>query len=155
MHADVTFDNIHITKDKEVVFYDFDSGGPGWRAIDLQGWAVFDPIDNPKQQDFVRGYRTIREINVIDIQAAPYLHAATEFWGFALDLARRVSNQGEQTIKDYLITKETEIRVFMDYLLVTLFERKTFACKSCYNAFITVVSDKSSVGKARSKEKTS
>ena len=115
VHADVTFDNIHITKDKEVVFYDFDSGGPGWRAIDFQGWAVFDPIDTPKQQHFVRGYRTIREINDIDIQAAPYLHAATEFWGIALDLARRVSNQVEQTIKDYLITKETEMQVFMDY----------------------------------------
>ena len=39
-HGDVTFDNVHLTDDGSFVWYDFDSGGPGWRALDLQGWAA-------------------------------------------------------------------------------------------------------------------
>ncbi len=34
-HGDLTFDNLHLTSENEFVWYDFDSGGPGWRALDL------------------------------------------------------------------------------------------------------------------------
>jgi Ser/Thr protein kinase RdoA (MazF antagonist) len=39
IHGDATLDNLHVTDDGQIVLYDFDTGGPGWRAADLQGWA--------------------------------------------------------------------------------------------------------------------
>ena len=115
VHADATFDNIHMTKEREVIFYDFDSGGLGWRAIDLQGWAVFDSKNVSKQEEFINGYRTIREISDDDVRASSYLHVANEFWGIALDVNRRISRQGIQAVKNYLITKETEMKNYMEY----------------------------------------
>lgn len=115
VHADVTFDNVHVTNENEVIFYDFDSGGQGWRAIDLQGWAVFDPKNVSKQNEFISGYRTVRNINDNDIKASSYLHTANEFWGISLDLTRRILNKGEQAIKDYLANKEIEMRNYMEY----------------------------------------
>ena len=37
LHGDLTLDNLHVTEDDRIVFFDFDSGGPGWRAQEFQG----------------------------------------------------------------------------------------------------------------------
>lgn len=116
VHTDVTFDNIHITDNREIIFYDFDSGGVGWRAIDLQGWTFFEPAKLPRQTAFVKGYRTVREISENDIAASPYLHAANEFWGIALDLDRRIIKQGEQAINNYLSEKIKTFDRYFEYL---------------------------------------
>lgn len=115
VHSDVTFDNIHVTDEGEVVFYDFDSGGPGWRAIDLQGWAVFEPDTAPRQIAFIRGYRSVRVISDNDVAASPYLHAANEFWGVGLDLSKRVLKRGEQEIDKYLDEKIKAFESFISY----------------------------------------
>jgi len=36
-HQDMTLDNVHLTIDGRIIFYDFDSGGPGRRSMDFQG----------------------------------------------------------------------------------------------------------------------
>jgi Ser/Thr protein kinase RdoA (MazF antagonist) len=105
VHTDVTFDNIHITNNREVIFYDFDSGGVGWRAIDLQGWVAFEPEKKPRQTEFIKGYGSVRNISDNDVVASPYLFAANEFWGIGLDLERRILKQGEQAINNYLYEK--------------------------------------------------
>ncbi len=115
VHTDVTFDNVHITDDREIVFYDFDSGGLGWRAIDLQGWAVFDAKTAPRQVSFIKGYRTVTRLSDNDIAASPYLHAANEFWGVGLDLNRRVLKQGEGAVSKYLSGKIKMFDMFSDY----------------------------------------
>lgn len=116
VHTDVTFDNIHITDNREIIFYDFDSGGVGWRAIDLQGWTFFEPEKLPRQTAFIKGYRTVREISENNIAASPFLHAANEFWGIALDLDRRIINQGEQAINNYLSEKVKIFDKYFEYL---------------------------------------
>ena len=105
VHDDITFDNLHVDETGEMIFYDFDSGGMGYRALDLQGWAVFDKEMAPRQEAFIRGYRTIREISNNDVLASPYLHVANEFWGVGLDLERRVLRRGRVEIDSYLETK--------------------------------------------------
>lgn len=113
VHDDVTFDNLHIDENGEIIFYDFDSGGVGYRALDLQGWAVFDKETVPRQEAFMRGYRTIREISDNDVFASPYLHAANEFWGIGLDLERRMLSKGKAEVNAYLEDKKM---VFIEFL---------------------------------------
>ncbi len=101
-HGDLTFDNFHLTPDDQTVWYDFDSGGPGWRAIDLQGWVATDPTMQARQDAFIAGYRTVRSIGERDIAASPYLWAAQEYWGIQIDLAYRVEVDDIKAVRAYL-----------------------------------------------------
>lgn len=115
VHDDVTFDNLHIDENGEIIFYDFDSGGVGYRALDLQGWAMLDKETVPRQEAFIKGYRTIREISDNDILASPYLHAANEFWGIGLDLERRVLQKGKAEVDAYLEDKKVMLGGFLEF----------------------------------------
>ncbi len=101
-HGDLTFDNLHITDDGEFVWYDFDSGGHGWRAIDIQGWAGLDAQWRPHWRAFLDGYREVRPLGDNDIAAAPYLAAASELWGIQIDLERRILAEDKAAVQDYL-----------------------------------------------------
>ncbi len=101
-HGDLTFDNLHITGDGEFVWYDFDSGGHGWRAVDIQGWTVLDAAWQPLSQAFIDGYREVRPLSENDNAAAPYLAAASEVWGIQIDLERRVLNERPSAVRAYL-----------------------------------------------------
>ena len=101
-HGDLTFDNFHLTTDGQTVWYDFDSGGPGWRAIDLQGWVATDPTMQERQDAFIAGYRTVRPIGERDIAASPYLWAAQEFWAIQIDLTYRVEVNDVTAVRAYL-----------------------------------------------------
>jgi len=101
-HGDLTFDNLHVTGDGDFVWYDFDSGGFGWRAIDVQGWAYGRPERHDRWQAFLRGYREIRPLGDNDIAAAPFLCAAQEIWGIQTDLERRVLAQGDEFVHSYM-----------------------------------------------------
>lgn len=101
-HGDLTFDNFHLTTDNQTVWYDFDSGGPGWRAIDLQGWVATDPTMHERQTAFIAGYRTVRSIGDRDIAASPFLWAAQEYWGIQIDLTYRVEVADTAVARAYL-----------------------------------------------------
>ncbi|MGC4104780.1 MAG: phosphotransferase [Thermomicrobiales bacterium] len=101
-HGDLTFDNLHVTEHGGFVWYDFDSGGPGWRAIDLQGWAALDPAMQEWQDAFIAGYRTVRLLDDRDVAASPLLAAAEEYRGIGIDLAYRVRQRGPDVVADYL-----------------------------------------------------
>ncbi len=61
-HHDMSLDNVHLTPAGGVIFYDFDSGGPGWRSLDFQGVyhnAVYNQNDH--WDAFVRGYTEIQQ----------------------------------------------------------------------------------------------
>jgi Ser/Thr protein kinase RdoA (MazF antagonist) len=101
-HGDLTFDNLHLTDDGGFVWYDFDSGGPGWRAIDLQGWAALDPALQERQDAFIAGYRTVRPLHDRDVAASALLAAAEEYHGIGIDLAYRVRRRGPDAVAAYL-----------------------------------------------------
>jgi Ser/Thr protein kinase RdoA (MazF antagonist) len=102
IHGDATLDNLHVTADGEVVLYDLDSGGPGWRAADLQGWAAHNTEYREKWDAFQRGYSEVRPIHPADLQAAPYLDIAWGIWGIKIDLDNRILRQGRERTQDYL-----------------------------------------------------
>lgn len=111
IHGDATLDNLHITKNKEIVLYDFDSGGPGWRASDLQGWAVNNMERQGDYDSFIKGYQCMKELNQRDIEASPYLTIAWEIWGLKIDLENRIFKQGQEKVKVYL---DKQIQVIKD-----------------------------------------
>ena len=110
IHGDASLDNVHVTADGGVVLYDFDAGGPGWRAADPQGWAANSPEHKRKWDAFRRGYSSIRPLNRADILASPYLTVAWSIWGIKIDLDNRITEQGEARVKEYLHDKVKMLR---------------------------------------------
>jgi Ser/Thr protein kinase RdoA (MazF antagonist) len=102
IHGDASLDNLHVTADGGVVLYDFDSGGPGWRSADLQGWAANSPEHERKWNAFRRGYSSIRPLKQVDLLASPYLTAAWHIWGIKIDLDNRITERGEAREREYL-----------------------------------------------------
>lgn len=109
-HGDVTLDNFHLTTDGQIVWYDFDSGGPGWRAGDLQGWAKRLPDATPLWDAFLRGYQEVRPLAPVDIDAAPALCAAVEVYGITIDLRYRVLPEGDGVVHEYLARAMNNLR---------------------------------------------
>jgi Ser/Thr protein kinase RdoA (MazF antagonist) len=110
IHGDATLDNLHVTDDGQIVLYDFDSGGPGWRAADLQGWAYNNTEYAEKWEAFKQGYGSIRTLKDADVQAARYLSVAWLIWGLQIDLEQRVLAQGETRTAEYLATQLEAIK---------------------------------------------
>jgi Ser/Thr protein kinase RdoA (MazF antagonist) len=108
-HGDLTLDNLHVAGDGQIIFYDFDSGGPGWRAADLPGWAALTPEAAPRAAAFLQGYRAARRLDPADVEAAPYLYAAVLVWGMQIDLERRVLAQGDDAVRAYLTAQADEL----------------------------------------------
>lgn len=77
-HGDMTLDNLHVASDNRVIFYDFDSGGPGWRAYDLPGIYQFGRGAN--WDAFLAGYTEVRPFGPADLAAVPYFAAANGLW---------------------------------------------------------------------------
>ena len=93
-----------------MVLYDFDSGGPGWRGFDLQGWAFNSGEHRAKWDAFRHGYAGIRRLNEINIVAAPYLTVAGDIWGMKIDLDKRVLKQGWERTQEYLTRQMALLR---------------------------------------------
>lgn len=110
VHGDATLDNLHVTDGGEVILFDFDSGGPGWRAADLQGWALLGGAEHrPKWDAFLEGYASVRAPSPADL-AAPLLTLAWDVWGLGVDLSRRVLPQGEGAARAFLSGRVTTLR---------------------------------------------
>jgi Putative homoserine kinase type II (protein kinase fold) len=110
IHGDASMDNLHVTVDGTIVLFDFDSGGPGWRAADLQGWAA-DPEHREKWRAFRKGYTAVRpEFAPANWRAAPWLTAATDLWGIQVDLENRVLHQGPEPTARFLSERVRSLR---------------------------------------------
>lgn len=101
IHGDATLDNLHVTEAGEITLYDFDSGGPGWRASDLQGWAVHQPEAHERYDAFRTGYASARRLQEQDLRASPLVTAAWEVWSIKLELERRVLQRGHDEAMRY------------------------------------------------------
>lgn len=112
VHGDLTLDNLHVTADNRIVWYDFDSGGPGWRAGDLQGWAAIRPIPDaaPRWEAFLRGYQQVRPLAPVNIEAAPFVFVAFEIWGIAVGLRNRMLQQGDEAVQQYLTSELSNLQ---------------------------------------------
>jgi Ser/Thr protein kinase RdoA (MazF antagonist) len=69
-HGDLTLDCFHLTENDEIIFYDFDSGGPGWRAFEIQG--VYANNETAIWEAFLAGYAEERPLSTVDLAAVPW-----------------------------------------------------------------------------------
>ena len=82
-HGDCHAGNAHLSDDKIITFFDFDSCGIGWRTYDLATfrWASrLDRKETERWQPFLRGYTEERQIDEQNIQATLYFVAIRHFW---------------------------------------------------------------------------
>jgi Ser/Thr protein kinase RdoA (MazF antagonist) len=80
VHGDLTLDNVHVDSDNKITFYDFDSSGFGWRAMELYGWGVLNPELKANVEAYQKGYQEVRKIKPINFTAAPFFQAAQDMW---------------------------------------------------------------------------
>jgi Ser/Thr protein kinase RdoA (MazF antagonist) len=86
-HGDLSLDNVHLAPDGRLVFYDFDSGGPGWRASDPYGVFQYAVLDrNNFWEAFLAGYREVRPFGAADMAAVPYFVVAQSLWSMGLEV---------------------------------------------------------------------
>jgi Ser/Thr protein kinase RdoA (MazF antagonist) len=90
-HGDLTLGNLHLTDDGQIVFFDFDDGGPGWRAQEFQGVYRFQQEANNGVWDAYREtYLTVRRLATADLAAIPSFALADHIWGMGVDASRRL-----------------------------------------------------------------
>jgi Ser/Thr protein kinase RdoA (MazF antagonist) len=77
-HGDLTLDCFRITKEGQITFYDFDSGGPGWRALEFQGMYAHAPQEH--WEAFRAAYTKVRSLGQADLAALPWCVPLYAFW---------------------------------------------------------------------------
>lgn len=86
-HGDFHGGNAHITQDQQVVFFDFDCGGPGWRAYDIAvfRWGMALNQQGEKLwESFLAGYMQQRPLQAIDLAAVPLFVLIRQIWFLGL-----------------------------------------------------------------------
>jgi Ser/Thr protein kinase RdoA (MazF antagonist) len=82
-HGDLQGYHANVGADGRLTFFDFDCGGFGYRAYDL---AVFRWCSRLKEQEavwwepYLRGYREMRPLTDLDVQAIPLFVGARFIW---------------------------------------------------------------------------
>jgi Ser/Thr protein kinase RdoA (MazF antagonist) len=89
-HGDFHGWNANIEEDGTLTFYDFDCGGSGWRAYDVAvfRWcAMLRDKEKERWELFLQGYREVKELKQIDIEAVPYFIGVRHIWIMGLHAA--------------------------------------------------------------------
>lgn len=103
-HGDLHGHNVHKAEDGTLTFFDFDCGGPGWRAYDLAvyRWAVGRHAQNMHPwEEFLRGYRTLREVRQVDLEITPVFAAIRTYWLLGLQV-QQVHQRGTAHVHMWL-----------------------------------------------------
>ncbi|MFD1675225.1 phosphotransferase enzyme family protein [Alicyclobacillus fodiniaquatilis] len=84
-HGDLHPGNMH-SDGGELVFFDFDCGGPSWRAYDLAVYLSILANDGGDEKSiqpwrtFITGYQTVKPLRDIDLKAIPLFVVVRQIW---------------------------------------------------------------------------
>jgi Ser/Thr protein kinase RdoA (MazF antagonist) len=82
-HGDLQGYHANLDADGTLTFFDFDCGGYGYRAYDLAVFRWCARLQNQEEirrEPYLRGYREVRKLNELDIQAIPLFVGARYLW---------------------------------------------------------------------------
>jgi Ser/Thr protein kinase RdoA (MazF antagonist) len=94
-HGDPSLDNIHITQDGELHFYDLDLAGPGWQVEDLAG-----ALSTSFAEPFLDGYVANRPLPAVDIEALPWLRMMSAIDNLKFHLIDKSAAMGVSTLSE-------------------------------------------------------
>jgi Ser/Thr protein kinase RdoA (MazF antagonist) len=110
-HGDLSLDNLHVTEDHRIAFYDLDSVGPGWRASDPYGVFQYQPRDN--WDAFLAGCTAVRPFGATDCAAVPYFVVAQQLWNMGREITFWATWAGSSRVNDaYFDRKLTGLRAW-------------------------------------------
>jgi Ser/Thr protein kinase RdoA (MazF antagonist) len=113
-HGDLHGGNAHVTDNGTVTFFDFDSAGPGWRAYDIATyrWATnamrLEGGRDDCWDDFLTGYREVRDLGVGDLAAVPLFVAARHIWLIGLH-AQLTPSIGRMYLSDEAVDRHFRV----------------------------------------------
>jgi len=96
VHLDIWFDNLNITKDKQVTIFDFDFCGNGWLCLDLAYYILqlhniekYEAKDyQPKVDHFLNGYESVTPLSVEEKRLIPMLGVSLYFFYLGVQCQR-------------------------------------------------------------------
>ena len=96
VHLDIWFDNLNITKDKEVTLFDFDFCGNGWLCLDVAYYILqlhnIEKYDEkayqPKIDSFLKGYETITKLSAEEKRLIPILGVSLYYFYLGVQCQR-------------------------------------------------------------------
>lgn len=100
-HGDLTLDCFHLTSQGQLTFYDFDSGGPGWRALEFQGIyasALYNKSD--VWEAFHAGYTEVRPLGAVDLDAIPWCVLLYAIWSMGWAVSEWARWSGRWRVDD-------------------------------------------------------
>lgn len=94
-HGDPSLDNIHVSGDGSLYFYDLDLAGPGWQVEDLTG-ALSTEFADP----FLDGYQLVRPLPSADLDALPWLRMLGTIDNLKFHLIDKPAALGTSTLSE-------------------------------------------------------
>lgn len=96
VHLDIWFDNLNITDDNKVTFFDFDFCGNGWLCLDIAFYILqLHNIEKyelkeyqPKVESFIKGYESITVITPEEKRIIPMLGVSLYFFYLGIQCQR-------------------------------------------------------------------
>ncbi|MFO1303898.1 MAG: phosphotransferase [Burkholderiales bacterium] len=82
-HGDLNGWNAHESDSGALTFFDFDCCGPGWRAYDIAVFRWLARVFEKEEERwaaFLKGYKEVREIGQVDIDATSLFVGARAIW---------------------------------------------------------------------------
>ena len=91
-HGDLHWGNVRVQENNILTLFDFDCCGMGWRAYDIAVFRWSARLRGKEEEQwsaFLRGYREVRNVHEMDIQAIPYFVAMRHLWLMGLHTGNR------------------------------------------------------------------
>lgn len=96
VHLDIWPDNLHITKDNKVTFFDFDFCGNGWLCLDIAYYILqlhntekYEATDyQPKVDAFIAGYESVTPLSPEEKRLLPLLGVSLYFFYLGVQCQR-------------------------------------------------------------------
>lgn len=117
VHLDIWFDNINITNEDELTFFDFDFCGNGWLCLDLAYyWLALHTVETDtktrqrKWKSFVKGYQTVAKITDEELRILPILGVALYYFYFG-NMCRRFENWSNFFLNEVYIKQYIKVRI--------------------------------------------
>ncbi len=111
VHMDIWFDNLHISQDKEITFFDFDFCGNGWLCNDIAYYILQIHSTEKdsgeyaaKKESFLQGYESVTPISSEEKRMLPALGVAMYFFYLGIQ-CRRYDNWSNNFLNEIYLKR--------------------------------------------------